>query len=146
MGGEGKAGNAYTKASFEEVWLKENGERGGESVVSGDISKIISGETAEVGEHIGAPPHLLADLIEEPVRGLDDRGRDGVVAGAREQVQQSAGLGLKGLELLCGLSGHGFTCTSKVSSSLPGSTGQSSNQCFHGRWRSVFTGFPPSRE
>ena len=59
-------------------------------------TQLVAGQ---VGEHIGAAPHPLADLVEEDIGGLDDGGRNLLVAGVAEDIEQGGGLGFESLEL-----------------------------------------------
>ena len=67
-------------------------------------TQLVAGQ---VGEHIGAAPHPLADLVEEDIGGLDDGGRNLLVAGVAEGIEQGGGLGFESLKLFRRFSGHG---------------------------------------
>ncbi len=104
----------------------------------GPQAKLVAGE---VGEDIGAASDFFADLVEEDVGGLDDRGRNLLVARPPEQIEQAGGLGFESLELFRRFQRPWlFTqrrkqdrharpkCRASTNSlSLPGLTGQSSN-------------------
>src|SRR5690606_7300651 len=59
-----------------------------------------------IGEDIGARTQALADDIEEDIRRLDDRGRNGLIARLGEDGHQTLRLSLQLLELPCGFCGH----------------------------------------
>ena len=62
----------------------------------GPQTELVAGE---IGENVSAAPDRLADLVEENVGRLDDRGRNLLVARPPEQVEQGRGLGFESLEL-----------------------------------------------
>ena len=73
----------------------------------GEIGAQAKLLTGEIGEDIGAAAQTLADLIEQDVGRLDQRGRNPLVARRSEHVEQALGLGFEGLELLRRFRGHG---------------------------------------
>ena len=68
-----------------------------------------------IGEDIGARPQCLADPVEEQARGLNESGRDALIARATEQAHQAFRLRLQGLELDCTFSRHDLRCRARSS-------------------------------